>query len=239
MKKNKVGNYIQLTNYPLEYFQPLFSEERWIEILKVVNNWINPELKDGKVYKTIIINPETQATFIAPDGIDKIAGHTMEYWQKQVLEKYLSQEEVQMCNLKAMNAYCEAIDKRIYDAATKVDEADYSDPVFHNDNFYSSVDDLRDCWDYDDPLPEYVFGTYKKYSLNGCDLENSLYNIIENVGEVNDEYLEVPKIPDYLQQAWDRFVDENSQKYYWEDSKVVVLLDKTLNHNAEYEATHD
>ena len=232
-----MGNYIQLTNYPLVYFQPLFSEERWEEILKVVNNWMNPELKDGRKYKTIILNPETEATFIAPDGIDKIPEHTMEYWQKQVLEKYLSSEEVEMCNSKAMGAYCEARDKRIYDSARKVEEADYWSPVFHNDNFYTSIDDLRDSWDYDLPLPDYVFGTEARYSINGCDLENALYNIIENIGEVNDEYLDVPKIPPYLQEAWDKFVDENTRKYYWEDSKTVVILDKTLNHNAEYEAT--
>jgi hypothetical protein len=232
-------NYIQLTNYPLEYFQPLFSKERWEEIDKVVNNWINPELKNGRVYKTIVINPETQATFIAPNGIDKIDKHTMEYWQKQVLEKYLSEDEVKMCNSKAMGAYCEARDKRIYDSARKVEEADYGDPVFDGDNFYLSVDDLRDCWDYDEPLPEYVYGSTKRLSINGCDLENALYNIIENVGEINDEYLDVPKIPEYLQKAWDKFVDENSKEYYWEDSKIVVILDKTLNHNAEYEAAND
>lgn len=232
-------NYIQLTNYPLEYFQPLFTEERWGEILKVVNNWINPELKDGKTYKTIIINPETGHTFISNEGKDNVPTHTMEYMQKNVLKNYLTEDEIKMCNSKAMDAYCEARDKRIYDSARKVEEADYTGPIFHNDNYYDGVDDLRDMWDYDEPLPEYVFGADARYSINGCDLENALDHIIENVGEVNEEYLETPKIPQYLQKAWDKFVDENSQKYYWEDNKTVILLDKTLNHNAEYEAAND
>lgn len=232
-------NYIQLTNYPLEYFQPLFTEERWEEILKVVNNWINPELKDGKKYRNIAMNPETQSSYIASDGIDKVPKYTMEYWQKQVLEKYLTQEEVKMCNAKAMDAYCEARDKRIYDAATKIEEADYGHPVFAGDDFYMSVDDLRDCWDYDEPLPEYVFGTTEHYTINGCDLDQMIYNLFERVGEINEEYPKVPKIPDYLQQAWDKFVDENSERYYHYNNKIVVLLDKTLNHNAEYEAAND
>jgi hypothetical protein len=240
MKNNKLGNYIQLTNYPLEYFQPLFSEERWEEILKVVNNWINPELKDGVKYKNIAFNPETQSSFIAQDGIDKVPKYTMEYWQKQVLEKYLSQEEVKMCNSKAMNAYCEARDKRIYDSAIKVDEADYWQPVFDGDTFYyGGVDDLRDCWDYDYPLPEYVMGSTKHYTINGCDLDEMISRHFENIGEIGEDYPKIPNTPDYLQEAWNRFVDENAQEYYWVDNKTVVLLDKTLNHNAEYEATND
>jgi hypothetical protein len=238
MKNNKTGNYIQLTNYPLEYFQPLFTDERWTEILKVVNNWIHPELKDGRIYKSILMNPETMKSFNVGEK-EKVAGHMMEYMQKQVLEVYLSEEEVKMCNDKAMDAYCEARDKRIYDAATKIEEKDYGNPVFYGDNFYMSVDDLRDCWDYDDPLPEYVFGTTEHHTINSCDLEHMLYNLFENVGEINEEYPKIPKIPDYLQEAWDKFVDENSEKYYHYNNKTVVLLDKTLNHNAEYEATND
>jgi hypothetical protein len=229
-------NYIQLTNYPLEYFQPLFTEERWAEILKVLNNWINPVLDTGKTFKSLIMNSETGQCFNVGDK-DKVTKYMMEFIQKQVLEKYLTEDEIEMCNSKAMHAYCEARDKRIYDSAIKVEEADYSDPVFHNDNYYNSIDDLRDMWDYDEPLPEYVFGTDARYSINSCDLENVLFNIIENVGKVNEEYLKVPKIPPYLQEAWDKFVDENSEQYYLEDSKTVVLLDKTLHHNAEYEAT--
>ena len=229
-------NYIQLINYPLEYFQPLFTEERWAEILKVVNNWINPVLDTGRTFKSLIMNPETDLCFNVGNK-DKVADHMMEFIQKQVLEKYLTEDEIKMCNSKAMNAYCEARDKHIYDSARKVEEADYSDPVFHSDNYYDSIDDLRDLWDYDNPLPDYVFGSDERFSIYSCNLENALSHIIENVGEVNEEYLKVPKIPPYLQEAWDKFVDENSEQYYWENNKTVVLLDKTLNHNAEYEAT--
>jgi hypothetical protein len=231
-------NYIQLTNYPLNYFQPLFSEERWNEILEVVNNWTNPELKDGTKYKNVAFNPETQSSFIAQDGIDKVPKYTMEYWQKQVLEKYLSQEEVQMCNSKAMDAHCAARDKRIYEAATKVDEADYSGPIIEGDTFYYDIDDLRDNWDYDYPLPDYVYGSTKNHTLKSCQLEIMIEDYLERLGEINeDEYANVPEIPEYLQDAWDRFVNENTQVYYEIDNKTVVLLDKTLNHNAEYEAT--
>lgn len=229
-------NYIQLTNYPLEYFQPLFTEERWAEILKVVNNWINPVLDTGRTFKSLIMNPETDLCFNVGNK-DKVADHMMEFIQKKVLEKYLTDDEIEMCNSKAMHAYCEARDKRIYDSARKAKEADYSDPVFHNNNYYDSIDDLRDMWDYDNPLPDYVFGSDERFSINGCDLENALSHIIERAGEVNEEYLEIPKIPTYLQVAWDKFVDEYSHNYYCEDSKTVILLDKTLNHNAEYEAT--
>jgi hypothetical protein len=235
-------NYMQLTNYPLEYFQPLFSEERWEEILKVVNNWINPELTDGRRYKNIILNPETGTTFTAMDGIESVAQHTMEYMQKRVLEKYLSQEEVEMCNSKAMNAYCEKRDKEKFDAAIKIDEKDWNDePIFCDDTFFcGGIWELRDMWDYDEPLPEYVYGSTKHYTLNGCDLNRAIDDILERVCDIDDgDYVKVPKIPEYLQEAWDKFVDENAQEYYWVDQKTVILLDKTLNHNAEYEATND
>jgi len=239
MKSNKSGNYIQLTNYPLEYFQPLFSEERWNEILGVVNNWINPKLDSGRTFKSLIMNPETELCFNVGDK-DNVAQHMMEYIQKQVLEKYLSQEEVQMCNFKAMNAHSEAREKRIYDSAIKVDEADYCQPVFEGDTFYyGGVDDLRDMWDYDYPLPEYVYGTTKLYTLNSCDLDQAINIILERVDVEEDDFINISKIPEYLQEAWDKFVDENTQVYYEIDNKTVVLLDKTLNHNAEYEATND
>jgi len=231
-------NYIQLTNYPLDYFQPLFSEERWDEILGVIDNWINPELIDGKKYKNIILNPETGLTFTAMDGMQSVPNHTWEYMKKRVLEKYLSEEEVQMCNSKAMSAYCEARDKRIYESATKVNEADYSGPVIDGDTFHYDIDELRDNWDYDYPLPDYVYGSTEEYTLKGCQLEIMLDDYLERLGEINeDEYAKVPKIPQYLQEAWDKFVDENSQVYYEIDKNTVVLLDKTLNEHAEYEAT--
>lgn len=234
-------NYIQLTNYPLEYFQPLFSEERWEEILKVVNNWIHPKLDNGRVFKSLLMNPETDLCFNVGEK-DKVADYMMEYMQKQVLEKYLSQDEVKMCNSKAMDAYCEKRDKQKFDTATKIEEKDWFDePVFYGDTFYyDGIWELRDTWDYDEPLPEYVNGSTKHYTLNSTDLERAIEDIIERVGEIGeDDYAEIPKIPDYLQEAWDKFVDENSQVYYWADSKTVILLDKTLNYNAEYEATND
>lgn len=226
MKNNKSGNYIQLTNYPLEYFQPLFSEERWNEILGVVNNWINPKLDSGRMFKSLIMNPETELCFNVGDK-DNVAQHMMEYIQKQVFEKYLSEEEVQMCNSKAMDAHCEARDKRIYEAATKVDEADYSGPIIEGDTFYYDIDELRDNWDYDYPLPDYVYGSTKNHTLKSCQLEIMIEDYLERLGEINeDEYADVPEIPEYLQDAWDRFVNENTQVYYEIDNKTVVLLDK-------------
>jgi hypothetical protein len=232
-------NYIQLTNYPLEYFQPLFTEERWAEILKVLNNWINPVLDTGKTFKSLIMNSETEQCFNVGDK-DKVTEYMMESIQKQVLEKYLTEDEIKMCNSKAMHAYCEARDKRIYDSAIKVEEADYSDPIIEGDTFYYAIDDLRDNWDYDYPLPDYVYGSTKKHTLKSCQLEIMIEDYLERLGEINeDEYADVPEIPEYLQDAWDRFVNENTQVYYEIDKKTVVLLDKTLNHNSEYEATND
>ena len=233
-------NYIQLTNYPLEYFQSLFSEERWNEIVRVVNNWVHPTLDDGRTFKSLLMNPETQLCFNV-GHTEKVAGHKLEYMQKQVLEKYLSEDEVVMCNAKAMDAYREKKDKQTFDAATKIEEKDwYDEPIFYGDIFYcEGIWELRDSWDYDYPLPEYVNGSTKHYTLKGCDLEQAIEDIIERIGGIGDEYTEFPTIPDYLQEAWDKFVDENSREYYLIDNKTVILLDKTLNENAEYEATND
>jgi hypothetical protein len=222
--------------YPLDYYQALFTSERWEEINKVINNWESPTLENGKKLESLIMNPETSLAFYKGNS-EQVHDYNWDYWKKQVLVKYVTDEEREMCNKLASSRHCEARDKLIYDSARKVEEADYGAPVFHNDNYYDSIDDLRDMWDYDDPLPEYVFGSDERFSINGCDLENALDNIIERVGTINDEYLDVPKIPEYLQKAWDKFVDEYSHNYYCEDRKTVISLDKTLNHNAEYEAT--
>ncbi len=224
-------NYIQLTNYPLEYFQPLFSKDRWDEITKVVTNWIHPELKDGRIYESILMNPETMASFNV-GVVDKVANHMMEYMQKQVLEKYLSEDEIKMCNSTAMSAYRDDRDAKKFDVATKIEEINFIGPIFHGDTFYNDgIDELRDGWDYDDPLPEYVNASTTHYTLNGCDLEYAIENIIERVGEIEGEYVEVLTIPEYLQIAWDKFVDENSREYYLCDDSIVILTDKTLNHN--------
>lgn len=220
---------IQLTCYPIEYFQSLFSEERWEEIIRIINHWINPELKDGKIYKSIVVNPETGLAFIAHEGIDKIADHTMEYMQKQVLEKVLSSEEIELCNSKGLDAYQERMDKKTFENANKWEEKDWHDePIFYGGDFYSEgIYELRDRWDYDEPLPEYVHGSIVRYTINNSDLKNAIYDMIENCGEIGDDYAEVPEVPDYLQEAWNRFVEENRQIYYEEDKDTVIILDKT------------
>ena len=124
-----------LTFYPLEYYQTMFTEERWNEILQVLDHWEHPILNDGKELKSLHMNPETRLCF--NDGNMEVADHTKDYWQKQVLEKYLTDEEFERCNTMAFAKYRIQQDQRRYDAAKKINAADWHDePIFDDSNFY-------------------------------------------------------------------------------------------------------
>jgi len=112
--------------------------------------------------------------------------------------------------------------------------------VFDDGNYYNSIDDLYEHWEsnheWDDEenddewkesLPDYVYGSIECQSVRYEDLDIALDNIMENnLSSLDDEYdyYVIDKIPEYLQEAWKRFVDENSRPFYEIDYKTVILL---------------
>lgn len=217
--------------YPLEGYKLFFEDERWEEIQKIVNNWENPELKNGKTLTGVISNPETGICFIG-ENFEKSANHQKEFFQKHVFEKILTDEEYDKCAGFTWQIDRDKLEKRRFDTAKKIPESEYGEPVFHGDDFYTSMDDFRDQWECDfdpveDPIPEYVYGSEEMHTLKPEHLEHMIDKHFENnIGYFEDWEPDVPNIPNYLQEAWNRFCEENSQKYYEIDWGTVVLLDK-------------
>jgi hypothetical protein len=186
----------------------------------------------------MVINPETGV--LAHCKEDKtFESHSVDWNQKHVLEKFLTPEEIALCDNRAVEIHRKNQEKRRYEAARKVPESEWNAPVFDEDNYYYTLDDLYDyyaCEYSDDPededywkntLPDYVFGCEEIQSLKYDDLKWAVDNVFEKnlqMLEDADEYYN--PIPDYLQEAWNRFVDENSRPFYEIDHKTVILLDK-------------
>jgi hypothetical protein len=233
---------MKMTNftYGLECYLHMFSPERQEEINRVINHWVPVELKDGRILSKMVINPETGV--LAHCKEDKtFESHSVDYNQKFVLEKFLTPEELALCDNKAVEMSRKAQEKRRYDAARKITENEWNAPVFDDGNYYNSIDELFEHyqfeWDYNDDnwvdegwreyLPNYVYGSIECQSIRYKDLDIALDNIMENnLSGLDDEYdyYAIDKIPDYLQEAWKRFVDENGQPFYEIDYKTVILL---------------
>jgi hypothetical protein len=217
--------------YPLDVYRQYFTDERWEEIQKIINNWENPELKNGKTLKGVISNPETGVCFIGED-FEKSANHQKEYYQKHVFEKILKDEEYDKCAEYTWQIDHDKIEKKKFDKAKKISGYVYDSPVFFNDEMYDCVDDLKDIWEcYHDPeeypLPDYVYGSIEENTLNPKDLEQMIDVHFERLNSDFDDFeMDIPNIPDYLQEAWKRFCEEKGEKYLIEDTKTVVLIDK-------------
>jgi len=225
--------------YGLECYLHMFSPERQEEINRVINHWVPVELKDGRTLSKMAINPETGV--LAHCKEDKtFESYSEDYNKKHVLEKFLTPEELALCDNRAVEMFKEAQEKRKYEAARKIPEKEWNLPVFDDGNYYNSIDDLYEHWEsnheWDDEenddewkesLPDYVYGSIECQSIRYKDLDIALNNIMENnLSGIDDEYdyYVIDKIPEYLQEAWKRFVDENSRPFYEIDYKTVILL---------------
>lgn len=220
-----------MTNYELKEYRPFFTEERWEEIQKIVNNWVRPKLENGETYRTMIMNPETHISYMCEKGFEEESEYNKNYKRKAVFEQILTDEEYEKCSKYTFDTFSEQNDKRIFDAAKKIPESEWYEPVFHANDFYMSTDDFKDMWECDndpeeDPYPDYVNGSIKCRTLNPKDLEYMVDNIFENIGGFEDWEPNIPSIPDYLKEAWNRFCEEYGEDYWEEDRKTFIVLDK-------------
>lgn len=222
--------------YGLECYLHMFSPERQAEIERVANNWETIELKDGRKVKNMLINPETGVLALCDDD-GKIANHATDYYAKKVVEKYLTPEELALCDDRAVEIHRANREKIRFDNAKKIPVNEYDMPVFEDDHFYMCIDDLYDhyaCYHSDDPededywedaLPEYVYGSIKVKTMDYDDIHRMVDNNFEqNVSDLEDSDGMYAEVPEYLQEAWNRFVDEYGKEFYEADDKTVILL---------------
>ena len=225
--------------YGIECYIHMFPQERQDEINRVINHWVPVELKDGRILSKMVMNPETGVLAHCKD--DKtFESYSKDFNRKNVLEAFLTPEELAMCNEKAVKIFEENREKRQYDEAKKIKASEWDDMIFDGSNFYRDIDDMYewyDCEYSDDPedeeywknmLPKYVYATKPIQSLDYNDLNRMIENVLENnlsMLEDSEDYYDYD-IPEYLQQAWNKFVDENSRPYYEIDWKTVILLNE-------------
>lgn len=207
-------------NYPLEYYKPLFSEERWEQILEVVNNWRPIVLDTGETIKEFMRNPETGMIVFVSSNQDT---YTAKANRVRVLERYLHPEELWKCQMDGHNTYSKEREKKTYDEATKLTEDEYGDtPIYANDNYYyDGIYGLREMEG--DDVPDYVFGVHDHSTLLPETLDEMLDRHFESL---NLEDYDRPAIPEYLRHAWSMFCTAHDTTYYTTDTKTIIILNK-------------
>lgn len=224
-----VSNY----TYPLDFYEILFSPERWVEILKVLNNWIHPELSNGKVIEQLWYNPETgYLTWSTADVKGDLEKFKKEYGygynQKKVLVRYLKGEELEKVNSFGLDIFREHNQARAFEKGKKIPASEWGDPVFDKGgDFYTNVDQyIESREDEELEIEDWVYGSYPVDTLKHGDLDVAIDNILDqhSSGLEDPDWLDDVKIPETLKREWEKFCDENSQTYYWQDDETIILL---------------
>lgn len=217
--------------YEIKHYRQFFSDERWDEIQRIIHNWVNPKLEDGRTITGCIMNPETRIIFIGK-SYDELANHMKEYYSKHVFEEILTEEESVLCQSLCSKMFRENYERRLFEKAKKIFEYQWDGPVFYGDDFYMSVDDMRDMLDCDDDqIPEYVFASEECQTFKESDLEYMIDSHFDRIGGFEDWEPNNPAIPNYLKEAWKRFVDENSETYYEQDHDTIIILNTEKHDN--------
>lgn len=227
---------ITLTNYPIEYFLPNLTPERQEEILRIINNLERPTLDDGKTITNFLRNPETNYLFFH-ERDPSIEDHMLQYHQKHIFEKSLTPEEWETCNTMGYEKWQANNEQRRFDKARKIPVSEWNGPIFdHSGEYHNSVnefyEDLSDNYEEDDEsnegwmsaIPDYVYGSKSISTLENDTLSSMIYDQFERHSQNMEESFDDPKIPDYLQEAWEKFVKEESDTYYMRDDSTIILL---------------
>lgn len=214
-----------IKNRPINNYKSFFSEERWNELQYHINNWVPATNEKGQAYKNLYMNVETRYAVYATAKSLK-DDSTYEYHQKKVFEQLLTDEELQKCEEYSHEKFRNEYNQRLYENGDKVSYDDYQAPIFDkNGEFFSDLEEYYEHCVYVGIEPEdyWVFGCDMVYIFKESDLETFIGEIEERADM--EEPLDVT-IPEYLKEAWNRFVSENRDHYFKQNYKIIVELDK-------------
>ena len=222
LERNSIMS-LMFTNYPLDYVKLCLSEERWAELEPLINQWEKAKNHEGNIYKNMWVNPPTMKTFYC-DKDDIRDNYNFEYNQKLVLQEFLTEEEIELINKDAINRYRNNEDVKDFENGIKFKESEWGDPVFNRSgDFFYSVDEYRELYREEEyEWDDWLYGSFERHTLDYHDLGHIMESLSENV---DLEDFEGWKAPQYLIDAWQKFVDEENRKYWVKDSKKIIILD--------------
>lgn len=195
-----------------ENFQPTVLQDG-----RQLDNWLT-HLPSGKVFAQSLIDRSY-------------------YWLcNEILEDFLTNEEVEKLNKNASARYTEVREKEQFDKAEKLKEDDWDGPVYcegygYNDGYFADLnefyDDVRDDSEDDDEFvtPKYVWTCDVSQSCH-IDLDDILENSTQEAHEDFD-YRDLNGL-DELRAAVDKFNGLNKDVVSWTPNfkKCVILNEK-------------
>ncbi len=180
-----------------------------------LNGWLTHE-PSGRVFGQQLVNTDSY------------------YWLcNEILNDYLSQEEIKVINEQAGSVYHQKKDKEKFDKAEKIPAAEWYGPVYlegtgWHEDYSSSVDDFLD-WLADDnennETEQWHPYVWACDSFPTCHLD--LDDIINNATEEAHENFEIHQLKgvEELREAIDKFNELNKEEVSWMPNfhKVIIL----------------
>lgn len=215
--------------YPVERYLGLFPEDRAKELAEASSHWVNPKLENGNELKQLWLNPESGYAFFLGSESKEHIKNSQKSYQIRAFEKLLTPEELELCNSEASRVFEEDRERRFIEKAEKVNREDWDGPVFDDDRYYSSLDDLLEyiSEEGDLDLPKYVNVAEEKKTLYYHDLdlmlnyiENKLYDVIGD-----NDFLDDINSDQELENAWKNFVDKYTHTFWVPSKNKIILLE--------------
>jgi hypothetical protein len=142
------------------------------------------------------------------------------YRANSVLNVWLTREEIEFMNNRAFEIRCEMNEKANYEKAEKLIPEEWGDsPIFYGDTYYDDIEYFLEDEEHEDV--EYFWGSIERKTLTEDDLYYAIQNIDENL---NIEDWEGHDVPDYLVDAWKKYVEEYGESYYDKDNSIAIIL---------------
>lgn len=152
------------------------------------------------------------------------------YMEREFVKEILTAEELEMLNRHASSVLSDRRDQKRFEEATKIPASEWAGAVFHGDEFYHTVGDFYDMFDYYDHED---LESYPKYLWAAQTPKRVIPRL--NVGDVVEHYLTDRGWEDMdtddlngvaeLQAALDAFVEANKTivSYDIDNTKAILL----------------
>lgn len=193
-------------------FQPTILQDG-----RKLDNW-HTHMPSGKVFAQTLVDSSSY------------------YWLcNQILEDFLTEEEVEKLNKDASYRYTEIREKEQFDRAEKLKEEDWSGPVYcdgygWNDGYFNDLADFYDTvndqneYEGDNTLPKFVWTCNVTPTIN-LNIDQILESQMEEAHESFD-YRDLHGL-DELRAAVDKFNKLNEANVSWTPNyKKCVILNK-------------
>jgi hypothetical protein len=201
----------------------LFSPERMKEIRDYLadDKFGEPKLEGGKRIVGWVIHFDSGLMW--SDGMfNRESGKF--YIHNKILEKYLSDDEIDKINNYANSVWHERNDAARFQVAKKVSENEWGGRVFWNDNYYESVDDFKDVYSDDVDFPDYVWAVDEENLVVNFDINEVVERFTNDTSYEDFDSSDLNGLKEF-EVAIEKFVEANKDFKSWNSSwKIAVIL---------------